>query len=1290
MRRWLKPSRLPLLIAWLVIGSVVWYVGSHPRLVAPYASGLVSRHLLRIENGGLRVRDFKVRAFEGMDLYGVSLTLPGNSGGMTLVSADTVAVDFGVAQILGAVPHLRRVTVRRPEVYSMAGNDTSKVKNPERIDLELPQLIIDHLVVSDAFLEFSDSGGRLSERISRLDWNGSLQTGEMVRAVMRGVSVDWETHASRLEGMRGEVIVDPLGISVKSVTGKFNDNFVRVGGYRNWDESLRLQVEAAGVSVDEVEDLIDMNIGFNARGDLVGSFEADNDTLWYEGVFTGDVEGYQAQELAGSAIVANEKVLLSDLAGNINGAEFTGRGHFDVTDTENVGFVLEGDVSQVDLAKGLILGDEDMPITDGTGRLRIEHWDSPLWTRVSGVLYDGLIEIIPFDTCYVDVEAYADTVVFNGIELFYQDLHVMLEGFSDSAEVFQGDVSVNSEDLATLPPDWQWPVLTGRANGQGQLYGPLDALDFDGNVNVYDLDFDPIAARDSDVALQVENVLGEPLITAVIEGRDFALGGVQLGDYTLRGSASATAARVDTFQAALGDTSVAVRFGAAFTDTIKSIVVEELDITLEGTHWSLANEVPISVGDGHFSIADLRLSSNQGAVSAAGVFDRGVQVAGGVQFEHFDLGLMNPFVESEEPLAGMLTADIVAGGDPFEPTVTINGNVVDAPFAMARVDSLEFEASYQAGTVDFQTLRLLSEFGRLRGSGSVSNPGAAVEQFWTGADLDMELRFVNADWAFLDQFAMPALERLSGRFDGQVRIAGSTDDPVLRGDVHSAPFHVHWLHLDELAANVWADSRGLVLGNLRGHKDDLQMSGRIEIPLELDFLSEPVAPLDGPFYMQLEVPPGSNMAALSRATNAFVTGTSSGTGEASVVIAGPLDHPFYQGHVNLENVGFVLRDLEEVYREASCNGRFSGDTLTLTNIKAREGLRGSLEGQGTLTFKGLMIETFDLRLNLDRFLLASIPDLRVIATSDNARMTGVIVGPDSVLVPKFHGDFEVIKARFKGDFKEKEGAVDPMAGTVAPDWLADLSLHAEPRVAHIINREMELALGGYLNLVRTEGGLNMRGSLDVNKGELIVFNNKFEVQRGRLDFSQEVGFDPRINLDAETEYRLRFAGSSNSVIEHIGVHVTGLMSTPEVQFSSERGYSTEAIQRMLLGLEPQATPEGDSRRLANSSISAGFNLLEREIAREVDIVDTIEIDQIQRQRATGDPGLDPLIGVGKYIGPDLYLKYAQGIRGMDDLDLIVEYQINRHLLLQSEIRRRLDENQGESTYNLDLKYRFEY
>ena len=129
---------------------------------------------------------------------------------------------------------------------------------------------------------------------------------------------------------------------------------------------------------------------------------------------------------------------------------------------------------------------------------------------------------------------------------------------------------------------------------------------------------------------------------------------------------------------------------------------------------------------------------------------------------------------------------------------------------------------------------------------------------------------------------------------------------------------------------------------------------------------------------------------------------------------------------------------------------------------------------------------------------------------------------------------------------------------------------------------------------------------------------------------------------------------------------------------------------MLLGLDPYPNVTGgDVAQLRASSITAGFNVLERQIAQELNLVDTFEIEQIRRERETGETGLDPLIGIGKYIGSDLYLKVAQGVK-QEDRDIMVEYQINRHLLLQSEIRRRIDENQGQETYNLDLKYRFEY
>ena len=168
-----------------------------------------------------------------------------------------------------------------------------------------------------------------------------------------------------------------------------------------------------------------------------------------------------------------------------------------------------------------------------------------------------------------------------------------------------------------------------------------------------------------------------------------------------------------------------------------------------------------------------------------------------------------------------------------------------------------------------------------------------MADFWPGADLDLDLIVPDGDWLFLEQFQLPALERLAGRFQGNIVVGGTTDDPEIVGSLRSAPFHIHWLHLDQLQGEVWATRDQLVLADLKGHKDSLELSGRIEVPLELDLLSEPVTPLDGPFYMQLEIPPDSDLEPMSRATNGFIT--SEGRGRASVIVSGPLDHPVLSG-----------------------------------------------------------------------------------------------------------------------------------------------------------------------------------------------------------------------------------------------------------------------------------------------------------------------------------------------------------------------------------------------------------
>jgi len=761
---------------------------------------------------------------------------------------------------------------------------------------------------------------------------------------------------------------------------------------------------------------------------------------------------------------------------------------------------------------------------------------------------------------------------------------------------------------------------------------------------------------------------------------------VPLGTFSAAGGASARGAEVRSFHSVYGDTVVHFQAAATFSDSLAVFRVADFRVELEGDEWRLADPVTCSSGEDSLAVAGFHLGSEHGALTLHGFQRRPEVLAGALQLRNFNLGLLNPFLSGETVLSGGATATIDLSGSPADPVVAIDGNLTGCELELARIDTLLLTARYQQRDLAIEQLDLLCNHGRLRGRGQLRHTADSWRDFWPAAAVDLELDVTAADWAFVDQFQIPALDRIAGRFDAALQVRGTTRDPIIEGRVVSQPFNVHWLHLEGLTGQIRIDSEQLVLSELAGHQGALTANGRIEVPLAFDLLSEPITPEESPFLMHLVSPPGSDLEPLSRACNAFLR--FSGTGGAEVTVAGPLTHPLYQGRVTIRNAGFVIVRQEEIYRQVNVDGVWSGDVLTLHDIVGEEGARGTFHGDGSLTFKGLELETFDIQLAADRFLVASVPDLRVLVRTDAANLTGVKVGPDSLIVPKFTGQLEVIEARYLGDFAEQPGAAGPIVGTVAPDWLADIHVIGPPRTSRILNRAMELYMSGDVDLIRDLDGLYLRGTLDIDAGRLPVFNNDFKVVQGRLDFSQEVGLVPQVDLNAETLMRVRHPlGGSN--LERINVHVTGTLQQPELSFSSESGYAREGIERLLLGMSPHQGGPQASSGLTGVSIAAGFNLLEREIAASLNIIDTFDIDQIERDNENGTDYV-PLIGVGKYVSQELYVKYAQGLSDQADRDLVVEYQINNYLLLQSEIRQRFDEWQGDPTYSLDLKYRFEY
>ncbi len=1287
----LRPARAPLVVAWVVVLAVVGYLATHPSLWTPVVSRLAGRHLLRQVEGNIRFRDFRWRFPGGLDLYRASLTLRRGDGGLLIVAADTLSLDFRPIEIARTPTRLRRVVVRGGEVYLSqeepdGGGAGTGGGGLADLPASWPQLRIDRLEIRDAQLEVSGPDGRLRERIPRLAWTGSVAADSTLRLGTEDAEIWWQSRGSRLEDVAADVEIGRAGVRVRRGSLLLNGRPVEGGGRLAPDGDLDLVVEGRDATAGEIENLLDLGLGFAARGDVGLVLGRRGDSLSLDLDFDGELEGHRLRDAHGLAVLTPGRLQWSELTGVADGATFRGRGDFDLRDPDAVSFVLTGEADDIDVSAGLVPGAE-LPPTGGHGSVTIRHDARRLRTRVTGVIADGFLQTLPFDTCRVDLTAGTDSVWVDRLDLAHGRDRARLRGRLDAAREFDGELALDLPDLDDLPPGWRLEPARGAGAARGRLSGPLDALRFAGEVSWRDLALGPLAAGTGVASVQVEGLPDDPRASFHVSGRDLRIGGVPVGEYRGAGTASRRGAGLRAFQASRGDTAIGLRLEAAFADSGATVGISRFTVDLEGVHWELPEAAVLTVRPGRLSLPELRLVSDQGSLIAGGSYERDRRLDLELSLRSFDLQLVDLFLRGQGRLRGLATADLSVSGDPSAPEAELVASVTDADLALARVDSLGLTAALREGRLEVRELVVRSEYGRVRAAGVIRHPGAGPRDFWPGAELELEAQVAGGDWAFLEQFQLPALDRLAGRFDAALVVAGTTDAPLITGRVASAPFHIHWLHLESLTGNVAVDRHRLALTDLHGRQGALAATARLELPLDFDLLGALDTPLDGPFLLEVTIPPGTDLEPLARATNAFIE--TSGRGQGRVTVAGPLAHPLWRGRIATTGAGFVLKGLGEIYHDVSLEGTFAGDVLSLTRVEGREGARGRISGTGSVRFRGLELDTFDLRARLDRFLVASIPDLRVLVRSDDFALTGARVGPDSLLVPRFTGHLEVQQGRYTGDFSERPTVSDPRLATVSPDWLADLRVVAPPRSVRVLNRAMELSMSGDVNVVRDEGGLSLRGSLDIDTGRLPVFNNDFKVVRGRIDFSREVGFDPRAEIEAETTVRVRDPDYGGTLLERITVTVSGRLYEPTVSFSSESGYSRQGIERMLLGLSPYAGDPRTAGGLRTASIAAGFNLLEREIAAALNVVDTFDIEQVEREQ-DGQVAVVPLIGVGKYLGQDLYVKYAQGLSNQPDRDLLIEYQITDHLLLQSEVRRRLEELQGETTYSLDLKYRFEY
>jgi translocation and assembly module TamB len=249
-------------------------------------------------------------------------------------------------------------------------------------------------------------------------------------------------------------------------------------------------------------------------------------------------------------------------------------------------------------------------------------------------------------------------------------------------------------------------------------------------------------------------------------------------------------------------------------------------------------------------------------------------------------------------------------------------------------------------------------------------------------------------------------------------------------------------------------------------------------------------------------------------------------------------------------------------------------------------------------------------------------------------------------------------------------------------WDLDLDVTAANNL-WIKNPDADMEMKGNVKVLRKAGIQNLLGQLDVIRGNFFLFNYKFKVQSGQMNFNNISILDPLISFDVSTRVRETASSSlmnqTNLGYEDLNLLITGTLSKPKIQSASDSLYSDEDILKILVSDRFSVS--------ANSGKNAGLG--EKLLANMLDIL----YNQTNRIPVFDEVDISPYadslgqtqVSVAKYLSPKLFLRYSRrGFSQSSGETIGIEYMLNNNLSFEG---KQGTKNEGIS-FDLKLKYEF--
>lgn len=446
------------------------------------------------------------------------------------------------------------------------------------------------------------------------------------------------------------------------------------------------------------------------------------------------------------------------------------------------------------------------------------------------------------------------------------------------------------------------------------------------------------------------------------------------------------------------------------------------------------------------------------------------------------------------------------------------------------------------------------------------------------------------------------------------------------------------LTLDTTALTVEGDQQ---LAQVRLDAPLPELKGALNASIDIDNPTTDPG-LDG--QVSLELP---ELSALNVLSSDLVI--QSGHARADLRLGGKASAPSVRGVVSLEEgdmeipaVGLHLTAVSVNLRDADTLDKLllDGSVTSGEGSLALQGEIWPLESRINATLKGENFQAVDTREMAVRI----STDMTLAVDPERVAVGGTLVVPEALIRPPKASPNAASRS---SDLVVIEEGVDGEQ-TLGPALDLDLSVELGDNV-----RVDAFGFNGLLKgalRVQQEGQGVPRGTgrVGVQSGEYTLYGQVLTISRGDVLFSGGPVTNPGLDLRVDREV--------DDVT--VGAVISGTLRTPDLALTSSPSMpDNHILSYLVLGRAPGSASSGEQQMLMRMALALAGG---KKVAGRIQ--ETLHVDELGF--GSGESAEDTSFYIGKYLTPDLYIKYGVGL-GDTVNTFLVRYRLAARWLLES-------------------------